>query len=103
MRAVAAICLSSGFSGFGTRSRPHTCAVSSSIGKITSVYAFLRLLETFNYPGMHFGGVAHVNCRDEYLPAMHDAEAVAFTALVRGAVPVHSPLLGSSAPGIRVK
>jgi hypothetical protein len=45
-------------------------------------------LETFNYLGMHFAGVAHVNCRDGYLSAMHDAEAVAFVQLVRDAVPV---------------
>ena len=30
-------------------------------------------IETFNYLGMHFGGVAHVNCRDGYLPAVHDS------------------------------
>src|SRR5580704_5229029 len=36
MSAVAAICLSSEFSGFGTRSRPQTCAVSSSKGRIDS-------------------------------------------------------------------
>ena len=40
-------------------------------------------LDTFNYLGMHFGGVAHVNCRDGYLPAKHDAEAVAFAEVVR--------------------
>ncbi|MGD0490513.1 MAG: NAD(P)H-dependent oxidoreductase [Steroidobacteraceae bacterium] len=37
--------------------------------------------ETFNYLGMHFGGVAHVNCRDGYLPAIHDSQAMAFAAL----------------------
>jgi len=31
MKAVAAICLSSGFSGWGTRSRPHICAVSAFV------------------------------------------------------------------------
>ncbi len=43
-------------------------------------------LDTFSYLGMHFGGVAHVNCRDGYLPTKHDAEAVAFARLVRDAV-----------------
>ncbi len=42
--------------------------------------------ETFHYLGMHLGGVAHVNCRDGYLPSEHDSEAVAFAALVKEAV-----------------
>ncbi len=41
--------------------------------------------ETFDYLGMRFGGMVHVNCRDGYSPAAHDAEAVKFAALVRGA------------------
>lgn len=41
--------------------------------------------ETFDYLGMHFGGVAHINCQDGYSPAAHDAEASAFSALVRAA------------------
>jgi multimeric flavodoxin WrbA len=41
--------------------------------------------ETFDYLGMHFGGAAHVNCQDGYLPAVHDSEAVKFAALVREA------------------
>jgi NAD(P)H-dependent FMN reductase len=43
--------------------------------------------ETFNYLGMHFAGVAHVNCHAGYLPALHDSVAVAFAASVREAVP----------------
>jgi hypothetical protein len=39
--------------------------------------------ETFNYLGMHFGGAVHVNCRDGYLPAVHDSQAAAFAALVK--------------------
>lgn len=35
-------------------------------------------VDTFNYLGMHFGGVAHANCRDGYEPARHDAVAAAF-------------------------
>ena len=42
--------------------------------------------ETFDYLGMHFGGVAHVNCADGYSPAAHDADALAFATLVREAV-----------------
>jgi multimeric flavodoxin WrbA len=60
--------------------------VCTSIGDVPSVEFMGAFLETFNYLGMHFGGVAHVNCRDGYPPALHDAEAVAFAALVRGAV-----------------
>src|SRR5205807_2398108 len=43
MRAVAAICLSSGFSGWGTRSRPHICAVSASKGRTLSLYSVSSL------------------------------------------------------------
>jgi multimeric flavodoxin WrbA len=39
--------------------------------------------ETFDYLGMHFGGVIHVNCQNGYLPALHDSEALRFAALVR--------------------
>jgi len=44
--------------------------------------------ETFDYLGMHFRGVVHVNCQDGYSPAVHDSEALKFAALVREAVPV---------------
>jgi multimeric flavodoxin WrbA len=39
--------------------------------------------ETFEYLGMHFGGVVHVNCQNGYLPAVHDSEALKFAALIR--------------------
>lgn len=42
--------------------------------------------ETFDYLGMNYGGVAHVNCQDGYLPAVHDPEALTFATLVREAV-----------------
>jgi hypothetical protein len=61
--------------------------VCTSICDEPSVEFTGAFLETFHYLGMHFGGVAHVNCRDGYLPAVHDSEAVAFAALVREAVP----------------
>ena len=61
--------------------------VCTSISDEPSVEFMGAFLETFNYLGMHFGGVAHVNCRDGYFPAMHDAEAVTFAAIVRDAVP----------------
>jgi multimeric flavodoxin WrbA len=35
-------------------------------------------LATFEYLGMRFGGLAHVNCGDGYLPARHDAVALEF-------------------------
>lgn len=44
--------------------------------------------ETFNYLGMHFGGSVHANCSDGYLSAVHDSEAMAFSALVRKAAQV---------------
>jgi multimeric flavodoxin WrbA len=41
--------------------------------------------DTFDYLGMRFEGVAHVNCRDGYVPARHDPEAVAFAQRIRNA------------------
>jgi multimeric flavodoxin WrbA len=41
--------------------------------------------ETFDYLGMNFGGVAHVNCQDGYSPDVREADASAFSALVRDA------------------
>jgi multimeric flavodoxin WrbA len=35
-------------------------------------------VDTFNYLGMRFGGVAHANCRDGYAPARHDVMAATF-------------------------
>jgi multimeric flavodoxin WrbA len=39
--------------------------------------------DNFEYFGMRFGGAAHANCRDGYIPARHDAEASAFVQLLR--------------------
>ena len=58
----------------------------------TSVYdevstAFLgALTDTFDYLGMRFGGIVHVDCRDGYVPARHDAEAIAFAQRVRNEI-----------------
>ncbi|MEJ0087881.1 MAG: NAD(P)H-dependent oxidoreductase [Pseudomonadota bacterium] len=41
--------------------------------------------DTFNYLGIHFGGVAHANCRDGYLPARHDTDADLFARQVKNA------------------
>lgn len=41
--------------------------------------------DTFNYLGIHFGGVAHANCRDGYVPAKHDSDADRFARDVRSA------------------
>jgi len=40
-------------------------------------------LDTFNYLGMRFGGAAHANCRDGYIPARHDTMAAAFVQRMR--------------------
>jgi multimeric flavodoxin WrbA len=61
--------------------------VCTSISDEPSAAFMGAFLETFDYLGMHFGGVVHVNCRDGYLPAAHDSEAAAFAGLVRDAVP----------------
>jgi multimeric flavodoxin WrbA len=39
--------------------------------------------DTFDYFGMHFGGVAHVNCADGYDAAAGKAEAERFAAFLR--------------------
>jgi multimeric flavodoxin WrbA len=39
--------------------------------------------ETFDYLGMKFGGVAHINCENGYSPAVHEADASTFSARVR--------------------
>lgn len=39
---------------------------------------------TFAYLGMRYGGIAHANCRDGYVPARHDPEAERFARLVKG-------------------
>jgi len=62
--------------------------VCTSISDEASGAFMGAFLETFDYLGMHFGGAAHVNCRDGYLPAQHDPEAPAFAGLVRDAVPI---------------
>lgn len=43
-------------------------------------------LETFQYLGMHFGGVAHINCQDGYRPPVHDSEAMRFATIVKQAI-----------------
>ena len=58
--------------------------VCTSISNEPSVAFMDAFRETFEYLGMRFGGVAHVNCQDGYLPAVLESEAVRFAALVRG-------------------
>jgi multimeric flavodoxin WrbA len=57
--------------------------VCTSIYDDPSVEFMGAFRQTFNYLGMHFAGVVHVNCKDGYVPAVHDLEALAFAALVR--------------------
>jgi multimeric flavodoxin WrbA len=55
----------------------------------TSIYeeapaSFLNAFrDTFSYLGIEYGGVAHANCRDGYLPAKHDVDADLFAELLR--------------------
>ena len=41
--------------------------------------------DTFNYLGIHFGGLAHANCRDGYVNARHDNDADSFARQVASA------------------
>jgi multimeric flavodoxin WrbA len=47
--------------------------------------------DTFGYLGMHFGGIAHVNCQDGYVPGTHDPHALKMATIVRDAV--QAPLM----------
>jgi multimeric flavodoxin WrbA len=60
--------------------------VSTSICDEASTSFMGAFLETFKYLGMAFAGVAHVNCQEGYLPATHDAAAVAFATRMRDLV-----------------
>jgi multimeric flavodoxin WrbA len=44
------------------------------------------LTDTFDYLGMRYGGIAHVNCQDGYNVSEHDVEAAKFSHLVRSHV-----------------
>ena len=65
--------------------------VCTSIGDEPSVAFMNAFRETFDYLGMHFGGLSHVNCSEGYLPAVHDSGALQFAALVRQAGLKSSP------------
>jgi multimeric flavodoxin WrbA len=73
----------------GRRLRGKTAyVVCTSISDEPSGAFMEAFRETFAYLGMRFGGVAHVNCQDGYLPAQHDPTALRFAALVKQAVQV---------------
>ncbi len=59
--------------------------VCTSVGEQPSGAFMEAFLDTFTYLGMHFGGVAHINCQDGFLAAVHDSAADAFARLVGGA------------------
>lgn len=61
--------------------------VCTSISDQPSAAFIAAFRETLNYLGMHFGGAAHVQCQDGYLPAAYEAEALRFAALVGETAP----------------
>jgi NAD(P)H-dependent FMN reductase len=61
--------------------------VCTSSGNDPSAAFVDAFRETFDYLGMRLAGMVHINCRDGYLPAVHDSEASKFAALVREAIP----------------
>src|SRR5579872_4770929 len=68
----------------GRRLRGKTAyVVCTSISDEPSAAFAGAFRETFDYLGMHFGALVHLNYTDGYLPARHDTEALAFAALVR--------------------
>jgi multimeric flavodoxin WrbA len=66
--------------------------VCTSVSNEPSVAFMDAFRETFEYLGMRFSGVVHVNCQDGYLPAVHDSEALRFAALVREVLGDPAPL-----------
>jgi multimeric flavodoxin WrbA len=73
--------------------------VCTSISEQPST-AFLDVFrDTFDYLGMHFGGVAHANCQDGYVPGTHEQDALRMAALVRYAVQAYrSPRVSDTGP-----
>jgi multimeric flavodoxin WrbA len=71
--------------------------VCTSVGDEPSGAFMEAFLDTFSYLGMHFGGMAHINCQDGFIPAMHDPTAVGFAALVRQAALVPAQISPRSA------
>jgi multimeric flavodoxin WrbA len=60
--------------------------VCTSIGDDPSRAFMDAFLDTFDYLGMHFGGVAHINCQQGFSSDIHGSTAMAFAAQVRAAV-----------------
>ncbi len=68
----------------GRRLRNKTAYVVCTSVRADPSAAFMdSFAETFDYLGMNFGGVSHLDCREGYMPAVANAEAAAFAALVR--------------------
>jgi len=68
----------------GRRLRGKTAyVVCTSIYDSTPKSFIGSLTDTFDYLGMRFGGIAHVNCRDGYVPSKHDVVASEFAQLVK--------------------
>jgi multimeric flavodoxin WrbA len=59
--------------------------VCTSICEEPSPAFITAFRETFDYLGMKFGGMAHINCENGYSPAVHDVDASTFSAQVRDA------------------
>ena len=59
--------------------------VCTSIETEASAHFIGAFAETFDYLGMKYGGVLHADCRDGYVAARHDADAVAFSQRLQSA------------------
>ena len=62
--------------------------VCTSISGEASPAFVAAFQETFEYLGMRFGGIVHVDCREGHLPRTPGAEEVEFTSRVRTATQV---------------
>lgn len=65
--------------------RKRAYVVCTSVREEPSPHFMGAFQDTFEYLGMTYGGVLHVDCKDGYLPSRHDALARNFVAqIVRG-------------------
>lgn len=65
----------------------HAHVVCTSVGDEPSAAFMGAFRETFDYLGMHFAGVGHINCRDGYLPEIHDPQAAEIAARMKEPAP----------------
>ena len=67
--------------------------VCTSICEVPPASFVNTFVDTFEYLGMHYGGLAHANCEHGYTPVLHDAEGAILIQQVRNDRAVNTPSL----------